>query len=547
MIYFGTRLSENISRREPEGYLICLNVPVARTGAQDYLPSELGLPGPDDHLVPVLRPPEEVFAPACLASFEGMPVTDDHPSAPEGVTLENIRFLQKGHAHNVRRGGPGQEDLLLADLIVTDPRLIDEILAGKREISCGYNYVLCEEDGRYLQREIRGNHVAVVDSGRAGPRVSIQDRRSPRRPNPQNERSTPMKPNARLFASLLTRMARDGDTEALAQVISALTEEPAAENAVLPAAPVIQAAQPALPAVPVIQAAQPAPQAAVPAEAAPAPQMAPAAVLPAQPLTTVPVIQTATGQSALQTAMPAVPAAPVVVDPPADQPVLVDCGPEILSALREIIALLTGSGADCADPARQRDQDPDPAAAAEAVTAELAAQAASAISEAAENTAAEAEQAVSATAEAVAEAVAESLGVDPAPEEDPVEALVAEILEPADPAAGEPREEILSTILSPEADEDPDAPDDPNDPDRNARAADALRAALAAFRPQLRRMSPKDRQRFNADVAARMRRLTRQVPGRPSPYAALRQAAARDRSGKSLGEKIMASRNANRK
>ena len=44
MIYFGTRLSENISRREPEGYLICLNVPVARTGAQEYLPEEIGKP-----------------------------------------------------------------------------------------------------------------------------------------------------------------------------------------------------------------------------------------------------------------------------------------------------------------------------------------------------------------------------------------------------------------------------------------------------------------------------------------------------------------------
>ena len=44
MHYYGTRLSENISRREPEGYLLCLNVPVARTGSQDYLPEELGLP-----------------------------------------------------------------------------------------------------------------------------------------------------------------------------------------------------------------------------------------------------------------------------------------------------------------------------------------------------------------------------------------------------------------------------------------------------------------------------------------------------------------------
>ena len=42
MHYYGTRLSENISRREPEGYLLCLNVPVARTGTQEYLPEELG-------------------------------------------------------------------------------------------------------------------------------------------------------------------------------------------------------------------------------------------------------------------------------------------------------------------------------------------------------------------------------------------------------------------------------------------------------------------------------------------------------------------------
>ena len=51
MVYFGTRLSENISKREPEGYLICLNVPVARTGTQEYLPSELGLAG-----MPILIP-----------------------------------------------------------------------------------------------------------------------------------------------------------------------------------------------------------------------------------------------------------------------------------------------------------------------------------------------------------------------------------------------------------------------------------------------------------------------------------------------------------
>ena len=149
MHYYGTHLSENISRREPEGYLLCLNVPVARTGTQEYLPEELGLPSaaaPPSGLIPVLRPADEVFSAETIASFEGMPVTNDHPA--EGVDIDNIRRLQAGHAHNVRRGSGGESDLLLADLIITDNRLIEEILSGKREISCGYNYELHEEPHR---------------------------------------------------------------------------------------------------------------------------------------------------------------------------------------------------------------------------------------------------------------------------------------------------------------------------------------------------------------------------------------------------------------
>lgn len=464
MTYFGPRLSENISRREPEGYLICLNVPVARTGTQEYLPSELGLPEPDARLIPVLRPAEEIFSPACIASFEGMPVTDDHPAGPEGVTAENIRRLQKGHAHNVRRGAGAESDLLLADLIITDPVLIGEILAGKREISCGYNYLLCEEDGNFIQREIRGNHVAVVDAGRAGPRVSIKDTKT------NMERSSRMntktRKNTLWQARLLARMARDGDVEGLAEIITEMMEDPAA----------------------------PAAEAALPEAETPA---------------------------------AGTPAAPVVVETPVDQPVVIDCGPEILEALRQIIALLSAPVSGDCDTPETRDEDPDPtaAAAAETVAGEMA-----------ENVAA-----------AAVEAVAETLNPDLAADEgeDPVEALVAEILEsdedqPESPAETPvPGEEILSGVLEPTEDEDGEDPD--------ARAADALRAALASFRPQLKRMTPRERQRFNADVAARMKRLTRKAgaSGKPNAYAALRKAASRDHSARTLGQKIMASRNAN--
>ena len=256
MHYYGTRLSENISKREPEGYLLCLNVPVARSGTQEYLPEELGLQ-PSSSVIQVYRPEEEVFSPETMASFEGMPVTNDHP--PDGVDVSNIRALQKGHAHNVRRGSGDESDLLLADLIITDPQLIHLILDdGKREISCGYTYELHEENGQYIQRKIRGNHVAVVDAGRAGPRVSIKDSmtadpatinhfasaeatRAFRCPGPseqmekKNKISNDERSNKNMkksLAKILARMAKDGDIETVAEFIEEMieTETPAGEG-----------------------------------------------------------------------------------------------------------------------------------------------------------------------------------------------------------------------------------------------------------------------------------------------------------------------------
>ena len=145
---------------------------------------------------------------------------------------------------------------------------------------------------------------------------------------------------------------------------------------------------------------------------------------------------------------------------------------------------------------------------------------------------------------AAAEETAEASG-------DPVDELVAGILEGEGTADPENPGEPLSGILEPEeaADsEDPDSPETSENPDEDPpRAADALRSALAVFRPQLQRMSSADRKRFIADVSERMRRLTGHNPEASGPYAALRRAASRDRSARSLGEKIMSERNVNRR
>ena len=226
--YYGSRISENMTKT-PEGFLICLNVPIARTGVQQYLPYELGLNDREQGTyINVIRTEEEVFSPATIASFEGKPVTDEHP--PDDVSPENFTAFANGHAQNVRRGVGDESDLLVADLFITSPKLIEAIENGRREVSCGYVCSYEQIDGDIYQRAIRGNHVAVVPAGRAGSRVAIKDSATEQT---ANERSTsPMKKTHSLFASIFSRAAKDMEPEELADAIEQLTnpeqdEEPA--------------------------------------------------------------------------------------------------------------------------------------------------------------------------------------------------------------------------------------------------------------------------------------------------------------------------------
>ena len=174
--YYGSKISPN-QLETGEGFLICRNVPIARTGTQKYLASELGLDGDPNRIVEVMRDESEVFAPATMASFEGKPVTNNHPT--EQVTPDNARYYGRGHVQNVRRGTGKQSDLLIGDLYIIDGELITAVKRKrkpKREISRGYDCEYAEDENGVLhQTNIRGNHVAVVDSGRAGSRVAIVD------------------------------------------------------------------------------------------------------------------------------------------------------------------------------------------------------------------------------------------------------------------------------------------------------------------------------------------------------------------------------------
>ena len=218
--YYGSTISPHIDRT-PEGYLICRDVPINRTGTQTYLAHELGLDGDPDRPVTVYRLEEDVFAPAAMASFEGKDITRGHP--PEMLTAENQSSYSRGHLEHVRRLGENT----VADLIVKDASLVSEVENGLlREVSCGYNCSFEPYMDGYKQTHIIGNHLAIVPRGRAGRDVAIHDTA----PEAEKGRNKPM---SEFWKSVLTAFgmaARDASPEELGTMVettaAALDAEP---------------------------------------------------------------------------------------------------------------------------------------------------------------------------------------------------------------------------------------------------------------------------------------------------------------------------------
>lgn len=173
--FFTTESLGETRALTPDGFLVCHDVAIARTGVMKYGPGEVPIATGADGLITIHRDEDEVFRPEYMASFNGKPVVNDHP--PEDVRPDNWRKYAVGTVMNVRRGTGMQGDLLIADLIITDPQAIKDVQDGKIEVSCGYDADY-EEIERGVGRQVNmvGNHVALVDAGRCGARCAIGDR-----------------------------------------------------------------------------------------------------------------------------------------------------------------------------------------------------------------------------------------------------------------------------------------------------------------------------------------------------------------------------------
>lgn len=169
---------KDLSKRtkDDNGYLIIKDNPIAKAGVFEYLLSELkdGITEDDDRVVKVYRPFDELIN--IKDTFANKPIKFNH--------------VWVGEEDNQADGAIGsiisvdKDNLMLkADLIIYNPDLINAIENDNLvELSPGYTGEEEKQDGRFngedyefIQKIVCVNHLAVVDRGRSGSDLKIQD------------------------------------------------------------------------------------------------------------------------------------------------------------------------------------------------------------------------------------------------------------------------------------------------------------------------------------------------------------------------------------
>ena len=132
---------------------------------------------PDGTVQKEFRSPEEVFKADSMASAKLLPITNQHPPTV---------FVDPATVKQYRIGSTGEnvecvDNNLAITIKIDDQDGIKAVDNGRREFSCGYEAVTLKQDGmwqgeRYthVQKDIKYNHLALVDQGRAGHVASLR-------------------------------------------------------------------------------------------------------------------------------------------------------------------------------------------------------------------------------------------------------------------------------------------------------------------------------------------------------------------------------------
>ena len=160
------------------GYITIKSNPITREGVFPYLGNQIGAPVPDK-IYMVYRPAEEINNPETIESFKLVPLVDDHTmigNSEDGFTPAEEKGVHGSTGERVEF----KDGVLYASLRIFSEKLKNLIEKGKKDLSLGYRCRYEKSSGTfagkaydYIQRSIRGNHLALVDQARCD--VSVLD------------------------------------------------------------------------------------------------------------------------------------------------------------------------------------------------------------------------------------------------------------------------------------------------------------------------------------------------------------------------------------
>lgn len=156
--------------------------PLSKVGVFPYLGCQISSELEPDTVYNVLRPEEELNNEATLNSCKLIPIINDHVmlGSKPGMMLPEDKGIEGTTGEDVYF----KNGTIYDDLKIFSENLKNLIENGKKELSMGYfcDYELAEGvyngvEYQAIQRNIRFNHVALVEEGRMGADVRVMDKK----------------------------------------------------------------------------------------------------------------------------------------------------------------------------------------------------------------------------------------------------------------------------------------------------------------------------------------------------------------------------------
>lgn len=155
------------------------NNPITKVGVFPYLGKQISSDCEPNKIYWVLRPKEELFKQKTLDSLKLLPLVNEHEMLGKDCTPAEEKGIEGTLGQNVSHN----DDTIFNDIKIFSEDMKDKIKGGKKELSLGYWCDYEKQSGTYngqrydyIQKNIIGNHLALVDKGRMGSDVRVYDK-----------------------------------------------------------------------------------------------------------------------------------------------------------------------------------------------------------------------------------------------------------------------------------------------------------------------------------------------------------------------------------